>query len=77
MQLWGARSLVWTTPATASLQTKSGWNTLSGRPPVLVGHRGEKAFMPEHSRASYWQAALEGADYIEPDLALTRDGHLV
>ncbi|KAJ2837886.1 hypothetical protein J3B01_001787 [Coemansia erecta] len=77
MQLWGARSLVWTTPATASLQTKLGWNTLSGRPPLLVGHRGEKAFMPEHSRASYWQAALEGADYIEPDLALTRDGHLV
>ncbi|KAJ2086893.1 hypothetical protein IW138_005369 [Coemansia sp. RSA 986] len=33
--------------------------------------------MPEHSRASYWQAALEGADYIEPDLALTKDGHIV
>ncbi|KAJ2886987.1 hypothetical protein IWW38_005186, partial [Coemansia aciculifera] len=33
--------------------------------------------MPEHTRASYWQAALEGADYIEPDLALTKDGYLV
>ncbi|KAJ2787664.1 hypothetical protein GGI15_000554 [Coemansia interrupta] len=53
------------------------WNTLSGGMPQLVGHRGEKAFMPEHSLGSYWQAALEGADYIEPDLGLTKDGHLV
>ncbi|KAJ2000523.1 hypothetical protein GGI04_004116 [Coemansia thaxteri] len=53
------------------------WRTLSGKMTQLVGHRGEKAFMPEHSRASYWQAALEGADYIEPDLGLTKDGHLV
>ncbi|KAJ2630418.1 hypothetical protein H4R22_002683 [Coemansia sp. RSA 1290] len=53
------------------------WNTLTGEQPKLVGHRGEKAFMPEHSRASYWQAALEKADYIEPDLAMTKDGHLV
>ncbi|KAJ1891301.1 hypothetical protein GGI13_005235 [Coemansia sp. RSA 455] len=53
------------------------WNTLSGKPTQLVGHRGEKAFMPEHTRASYWQAAVEGADYIEPDLGLTKDGHLV
>ncbi|KAJ2333352.1 hypothetical protein GGH91_005960, partial [Coemansia sp. RSA 2671] len=53
------------------------WNTLSGQKTQLVGHRGEKAFMPEHTRASYWQAALEGADYIEPDLGLSKDGHLV
>ncbi|KAJ2781594.1 hypothetical protein H4R18_002778 [Coemansia javaensis] len=53
------------------------WNTLSGAQPLLVGHRGEKAFMPEHTLASYWQAAVENADYIEPDLTLTRDGHLV
>ncbi|KAJ2402608.1 hypothetical protein GGI23_000594 [Coemansia sp. RSA 2559] len=67
------------TEATAAKATeaKRTWNTLSGKRTQLVGHRGEKAFMPEHSRASYWQAALEGADYIEPDLALTKDGHLV
>ncbi|KAJ2806891.1 hypothetical protein H4R20_001511 [Coemansia guatemalensis] len=33
--------------------------------------------MPEHSRGSYWQAGLENADWIEPDLGLTKDGHLV
>ncbi|KAJ2353917.1 hypothetical protein IWW50_001600 [Coemansia erecta] len=63
-------------PVRAGANT-AGWATLTGQPPLLVGHRGEKAFMPEHTRASYWQAALESADYIEPDLALTLDGHLV
>ncbi|KAI8318289.1 PLC-like phosphodiesterase, partial [Martensiomyces pterosporus] len=53
------------------------WNTLNGKKTRLVGHRGEKAFMPEHSLGSYWQAALEGVDFIEPDLALTKDGHIV
>ncbi|KAJ2806477.1 hypothetical protein H4S07_003794 [Coemansia furcata] len=53
------------------------WNTLTGKQTQLVGHRGEKAFMPEHTRASYWQAAVEGADYIEPDLGLSKDGHLI
>ncbi|KAJ2598611.1 hypothetical protein H4R99_004031 [Coemansia sp. RSA 1722] len=53
------------------------WNTLSGKMPQLVGHRGEKSFMPEHTLGSYWQAALEGVDFIEPDLGLTKDGHLV
>ncbi|KAJ2775096.1 hypothetical protein IWQ56_000268 [Coemansia nantahalensis] len=57
--------------------TSGKWNTLSGQWPQLVGHRGEKAFLPEHTVASYWQAALEKADYIEPDLTLTKDGHLV
>ncbi|KAJ1718889.1 hypothetical protein LPJ61_006438, partial [Coemansia biformis] len=28
------------------------WKTLSGQWPMLVGHRGEKAFMPEHTLAS-------------------------
>ncbi|KAJ2450505.1 hypothetical protein EV183_004247 [Coemansia sp. RSA 2336] len=64
-------------PYALEAQRRGRWNTLTGEQPKLVGHRGEKAFMPEHSRASYWQAALEQADYIEPDLAMTKDGHLV
>ncbi|KAI9503872.1 PLC-like phosphodiesterase [Coemansia spiralis] len=58
-------------------EPRKAWHTLTGARPRLIGHRGEKAFMPEHTRASYWQAALESADYIEPDLAVTQDGHLV
>ncbi|KAJ2849532.1 hypothetical protein IWW36_002570 [Coemansia brasiliensis] len=70
-------TVAWKGNATGLANDKVQWNTLSGEQPKLVGHRGEKAFMPEHSRASYWQAALEKADYIEPDLAMTKDGHLV
>lgn len=33
--------------------------------------------MPEHTVGSYEFAAIEGADYVEPDLVLTQDGHLV
>ncbi|KAJ1645954.1 hypothetical protein LPJ64_002511 [Coemansia asiatica] len=61
----------------ATKQEQIRWDTLSGEKPRLVGHRGEKSFMPEHTLGSYWQAALEGVDFIEPDLGLTKDGHLV
>ncbi|OLY78622.1 Glycerophosphodiester phosphodiesterase GDPD6, partial [Smittium mucronatum] len=53
------------------------WNTLDGNPSKLVGHRGEKAFMPEHSLGSYHMAAFESADYIEPDVVVTKDQVLV
>lgn len=33
--------------------------------------------MPEHTVGAYELAAIEGADYVEPDLVLTQDGHLV
>ncbi|PVV02508.1 hypothetical protein BB560_003037 [Smittium megazygosporum] len=55
----------------------NSWNTLDGNPPRFAGHRGEKAFLPEHSFGSYHQAALESVDYIEPDLVLSKDGKLV
>ncbi|PVU91259.1 hypothetical protein BB559_004211 [Furculomyces boomerangus] len=60
-----------------SVASRNVWNTLDGNPTRLVGHRGEKAFMPEHSLGSYNMAALLSVDYIEPDLCLTKDGELV
>lgn len=55
-----------------------GWNTLNGLPPRLIGHRGERAFsIPEHSLPSYHMAIWEHADYIEPDLVMTKDQVLV
>ncbi|OLY82520.1 Glycerophosphodiester phosphodiesterase GDPD5 [Smittium mucronatum] len=53
------------------------WDTLDGNPTKLLGHRGEKAFMPEHSLGSYHMAAFESADYIEPDVVASKDGELV
>lgn len=42
-----------------------------------VGHRGASGRAPEHTLASYDLALSLGADYIEQDLQLTRDGVLV
>ena len=45
--------------------------------PILIAHRGASGERPEHTLASYERAIDEGADYIEPDLVLTKDGILV
>ena len=45
--------------------------------PIVIAHRGACGYVPEHTLASYFLALEQGADYIEPDLVLTRDGVLV
>jgi glycerophosphoryl diester phosphodiesterase len=49
------------------------------RPPrlLVIGHRGASGYRPEHTLASYELAARMGADFIEPDLVITKDGVLV
>jgi len=53
------------------------FNTLDGRAPLVIGHRGASGERPEHTLESYRLAIEQGADYIEPDLVLTKDGELV
>lgn len=45
--------------------------------PWLIAHRGASAHRPEHTLAAYALAIEQGADAIEPDLVMTRDGVLV
>ncbi len=46
--------------------------------PVLnIGHRGASGYAPEHTIPAYDLALKMGADYIEQDLQMTRDGVLV
>jgi glycerophosphoryl diester phosphodiesterase len=45
--------------------------------PIVIGHRGASGYRPEHTLASYQLAIDLGADFIEPDVVSTRDGHLV
>ncbi|ATL64947.1 glycerophosphodiester phosphodiesterase [Nocardia terpenica] len=47
------------------------------RAPFVVAHRGASAARPEHTIAAYELALQEGADGVECDVRLTRDGHLV
>ena len=45
--------------------------------PIIIAHRGASGERPEHTIAAYTLAIEQGADYIEPDLVLTKDGVLV
>ncbi len=45
--------------------------------PLVIAHRGASGYLPEHTLAGYELAIRMGADYIEPDLQMTRDGVLV
>ena len=42
-----------------------------------VAHRGASSYAPEHTAAAYRLAMSQGADYVEQDLAVTKDGVLV
>ncbi|MFJ7932766.1 glycerophosphodiester phosphodiesterase family protein [Sporosarcina sp. NPDC096371] len=52
------------------------------RPPLpeadflVIAHRGASAYAPDHTLAAYEMAMQMGADYIELDLQLTKDGKL-
>lgn len=43
----------------------------------LIAHRGASGYAPEHTIASYDLAIQQKADFVEPDLAVSRDGVLV
>lgn len=45
--------------------------------PLVIAHRGASGHRPEHTLEAYDLAIQMGADVIEPDLVMTRDGILV
>jgi glycerophosphoryl diester phosphodiesterase len=62
-------------PAAGSGQWR--YATLGGKLPLVIAHRGGAGLFPEHTIAAYVQAIKDGADCIEPDLVMTKDGVLV
>jgi len=55
----------------------AAFNTLDGQAPIVIGHRGASGYLPEHTLQAYQLAITQGAHYIEPDLVMTKDGHLI
>ncbi len=53
------------------------YNTLDGARPLVIAHRGASGELPEHTLEGYRRAIEQGADFIEPDLVLTKDGVMV
>lgn len=53
------------------------FDTLTGGAPIVIGHRGASGERPEHTLEAYKLAIAQGADFIEPDLVVTKDGVLI
>ncbi|MFH0351454.1 MAG: glycerophosphodiester phosphodiesterase family protein, partial [Chromatiales bacterium] len=62
---------------TLSCRAGSDFPTLTGAPPLVIGHRGASGYLPEHTLGAYRLAIRQGADFIEPDLVSTKDGVLI
>ena len=76
---------MWIPPALAAIlalspgvsaQQASGDMT-PGHKPIVIAHRGASALRPEHTLEAYAKGIADGADFIEPDLVMTRDGVLI
>ncbi len=84
-RVWMGRGPLWVSAvlALSVLQACGGgddattYKTLDGKAPLVIGHRGASGELPEHTLAAYERAIARGADYIEPDLVMTRDGVLI
>jgi glycerophosphoryl diester phosphodiesterase len=61
----------------AALAGCTGMTETSTRRPIVIAHRGASGERPEHTLAGYALAIAQGADFIEPDLVMTKDGVLV
>lgn len=48
-----------------------------GQGKIIIGHRGAAGYLPEHTLAGYAFGYALGADYLEPDLVLTKDDHFI
>ena len=46
-------------------------------PKQLIAHRGASGYAPEHTAAAYKLAIEQKADFVEPDLAVTKDNILI
>ncbi len=64
-------------PVAAAPRSRAGAASGAHGGPLVFAHRGSSAELPEHTLAAYLRAIEEGADGLECDVRLSRDGHLV
>jgi len=72
-----AAGAAWAIAPTLLAQPRWPYPTLKGEAPLVIAHRGASGHRPEHTLAAYALAIEQGADFIEPDLVVTRDGMLI
>jgi glycerophosphoryl diester phosphodiesterase len=57
--------------------SQAGLSTLDGKAPLVIAHRGASGYVPEETMEAYVRAIELGADVIEMDLVVTKDGVLI
>jgi len=71
---------LWIVPCVVALAAPIGQPAAQGRAAMTkhaIAHRGASAYAPEHTLAAYRLAIEQKADYVEQDLAVTKDGVLI
>lgn len=58
-------------------QSNENGQTIKTITKLMIAHRGASSYAPEHTIAAYQLAIDQGADFVEQDLQITRDGVLV
>src|SRR2546422_6416297 len=80
---WGMAALVCganladAEPPKSAKPTLVGDRIVTSEKTILVAHRGASHAAPENTLPAFRLAFDEGADFIEGDYWLTRDGHIV
>jgi glycerophosphoryl diester phosphodiesterase len=69
--------LAFALPANASDAPEAARAVAAPARPLVIAHRGASGERPEHTLAAYERAIDQGADFIEPDLVVTKDLQLV
>ena len=76
---WTAAALIGLALTSAASLSSAHDDDLPGfKAPLVIGHRGGgSGYLPEHTLEAYALGIELGADFVEPDLVATRDGHLI
>jgi glycerophosphoryl diester phosphodiesterase len=61
----------------ASTASSASSASSASAPKQLIAHRGASGYAPEHTPAAYRLAIAQHADFVEPDLAVTKDNVLI
>ncbi len=75
--LTGLPSLAAATGSKSSARQYAGKTGYNMQKPIIIAHRGASGYLPEHTLEAYQLAIDLGADFIEPDMVFTKDGHLI
>jgi glycerophosphoryl diester phosphodiesterase len=67
----------WLAALMLSFTTMTSQSSSAPKHPLLIAHRGASGYAPEHTLAAYELAIKQGADFVEQDLQITKDGALV